>query len=326
MILIKYNSCEKFFNIKIQISNVDVMKYFKELLLLSNIKQMSFIKINRDFAPLIPKIKDFNSYLEKKYSKEVLKKAMELSENTYEEIEESSSITAITIFDKEYPQNLKDLGDKAPPFLYVVGNSEILSKPNIGVAGTKKPDLNTQNLQYKFIHNIIEEYEKVIVSGLALGCDKIAHTAAVDMGEPTIAVLPSGINNISPERNIGLAKLIVENEGCLISSFKPNTRPNQNKYTLRNSYIAAISDGLFISQCSAESGTMNTFEHARKLGRKIGCLIAENGDFTGNKIILKQYGHKTLKIKSVEEFNEFINFLEAKEKKRDYQSTLFDFV
>lgn len=305
------------------------MKYFKELLLLSNIKRMSHIKINNDYVPSIPKIKDFNSYLEKEYSKEDINKALSLTEKVYELIEDNQLLNAVTIFDKEYPDNLKDLGAKAPPFLYVIGNYKILSKPNVGVIGTRKPGLDTQNFEYKFVHNLIMEFERVIVSGFALGCDKIAHTAAVDIGEPTIAVMPSGINKITPERNVGLAKLIINNEGCLISGFKPNACVNQSNYSIRNQYVASLSDGIFVGQCSTESGTMETVDYARKLHRKVGCFIPEdcgNDDFSGSKLILNKYRHQSIRIDNADDVSKFIQFLEAKPKKRDYQSTLLDFI
>lgn len=305
------------------------MKYFKELLLLSNIKRMSHIKINNDYVPSIPKIKDFNSYLLKEYSKEDVDKALDISEKTYEQIENSQNLNAVTIFDKEYPDNLKDLGAKAPPFLYVIGNYKILSKPNIGVIGTRKPSLDTQNFEYKFVHDIIMDFERVIVSGFALGCDKIAHTAAVDIGEPTIAVMPNGINKISPENNIGLAKLIVNNEGCLISGFKPNSDVNQTNYSIRNQYVASLSDGIFVGQCSTDSGTMETVDYARRFNRKLACFLPEDcgsDDFTGSKLILNKYRHQSIRVDNKGDVSRFIQFLESKPKKRDYQSTLLDFI
>ena len=280
------------------------MKYFKELLLLSNIKRMSHIKINNDYVPSIPKIKDFNSYLLKKYSKEDVDKALEISEKTYEQIENSQNLTAVTIFDKEYPDNLKDLGAKAPR-------------------------LDTQNFEYKFVHDIIMDFERVIVSGFALGCDKIAHTAAVDIGEPTIAVMPNGINKISPENNIGLAKLIVNNEGCLISGFKPNSDVNQTNYSIRNQYVASLSDGIFVGQCSTDSGTMETVDYARRFNRKLACFLPEDcgsDDFTGSKLILNKYRHQSIRVDNEGDVSRFIQFLESKPKKRDYQSTLLDFI
>lgn len=305
------------------------MKYFKELLLLSNIKRMSHIKINNDYVPSIPKIKDFNSYLEDEYSKEDIDKALNLTEKIYEKVEDNQNLNAVTIFDKDYPDNLKELGAKAPPFLYVIGNHKILPKPNIGVIGTRKPSLDTQNFEYKFVHDLIMEFERVIVSGFALGCDKIAHTAAVDIGEPTIAVLPSGINKISPERNIGLAKLIINNDGCLISGFKPNTNVNQSNYSIRNQYVASLSDGIFVGQCSTESGTMETVDYARKLNRKFACFMPKdcgNNDFSGSKLILSKYRHQSISVDNVKDVSRFIQFLETKPKKRDYQSTLLDFI
>ncbi len=61
-------------------------------------------------------------------------------------------------------------------------------------------------------------------SGLAIGIDTIAHAAALEAGGRTLAVLASGIDQVYPERNRGLANEIMA-RGALISEFPTETQP-----------------------------------------------------------------------------------------------------
>lgn len=298
------------------------MKYFRELLTLSHITKSN----SKIYEEHLPEIDNLESHLLKKYSKETVKKASEKTDEICKQIDNSDTITAITIFDREYPEHLKKLKDDAPPLLFVVGSVETLALPNLGVVGDRKPDITTQNFEYKFIRSVIEESERVILGGLELGCEKIAHTVAADMGEKSIAVLPSGINNITPEDSIPLAKLIVENEGCIISSFKPDAKPIEKRYSDRNLYIAALSDGIFLGEVSSyEKNAISTVTQALRLYRKIGCFLPENVpnlNFAFNESILSKAG--SLRIKNLDDVDEFLNFIKTKIK-RKYQSKLTDF-
>lgn len=155
------------------------------------------------------------------------------------------------------------------------GNIDLLNEPTLSIVGTRTPSKETA----KYINAVVKEFnDHVIVSGLALGCDTIAHHAALRNGAKTIAVLPSGLENISPKRNIKLAKQIVKQGGLLISAYEPEQdvifRGGRNTYFERNELIAEISDKVLI--CEAGSGTMNTFSHAKKFGKEILVQMIDN--------------------------------------------------
>jgi DNA processing protein len=59
----------------------------------------------------------------------------------------------------------------------------------------------------------------VIISGLALGVDGIAHTACLDAGGITVAVLANGLDSIYPASHTALARRIVEQGGTIISEY-----------------------------------------------------------------------------------------------------------
>ena len=93
------------------------------------------------------------------------------------------------------------MGNRSPLILYVKGNVEALSKPNLAVIGTRKPLDLSKEFEKDLVKSIVDTNDWVIVSGLALGCDKIAHKATVDENKTTIAILPSGVNVITPASN-----------------------------------------------------------------------------------------------------------------------------
>lgn len=84
-------------------------------------------------------------------------------------------INVITVFDKEYPKKLFDMENQKSLYLYVKGSMDALSKSNIAIIGTRKPSNNTEIFEKKLVKRILDVSKRVVVSGLALGCDKIAH-------------------------------------------------------------------------------------------------------------------------------------------------------
>lgn len=146
---------------------------------------------------------------------------------------------------------------------YAKGNIEALDYPSVSFAGIRKPQPKT----VKFIKDTVKELsdEYVIISGLALGCDAIAHDACLKNNGITIAVLPTGFNHIVPAENKELAQRILNNGGLLISEYPPEAR--QAKYLERNRIIAGLSHTVII--CEAGNGTMNTFRHAKTMGKNI---------------------------------------------------------
>lgn len=156
--------------------------------------------------------------------------------------------------------------------LFVVGRSALLGSAfaagRVAVAGSRSIDDKHSALLRAVVDDLDPSFN-VLVSGLAIGADTVAHRAALRNGVPQIAVLPSGFDNVYPRRNLRLARDIVEAGGCLVSLLPPSARPSRSSFVERNKVIARLGKWLVVPQCASASGTMHTVRFARAAGRPV---------------------------------------------------------
>lgn len=111
---------------------------------------------------------------------------------------------------------------RAPHYLLYRGDISLLNKnnfrKNIAVIGLLNPTIDIINREKRIVKEIVRRGGN-IVSGLALGCDSVAHRTCLENNGKTIAVLPSKLDSILPKENIGLANEIVANGGLLITEY-----------------------------------------------------------------------------------------------------------
>ena len=108
----------------------------------------------------------------------------------------------------------------------------------------------------------------LVVSGLALGVDAAAHEGALMAGEPTVAVLGSGVDVIHPRRNSELRHRIVRS-GTLVSEYWPGTMPTPWRFPARNRIVAGIADAVVVVEAGERSGALITADFALEQGRTV---------------------------------------------------------
>ncbi len=173
--------------------------------------------------------------------------------------------------------------------LYVIGELPPNREPTVAIVGLRKFTPYGKEVAYRIAYDLAKQ-GIVIVSGLALGIDGIAHRAALDAGGKTIAVLAGGLDSIYPSNHRELAKNIVESGGALISEYEPGTPPMQFRFLERNRIVSAISDAVIVAEAASRSGTLNTVGHALTQG-KLVCAVPGNItslSSTGCNAIIKQ--------------------------------------
>ncbi len=197
-------------------------------------------------------------------------------------IYESKGISVIDIDSACYPKLLKEIYD-APVLLYAVGDLELLKALEdrykgkaVGVVGTRKPTPYGREMTGRIIEDLALQ-DIVIVSGLALGIDSIAHEHTIKVCGKTIAVLGSGCDVIYPARNRKLYNDIIDSGGLIISEYEPGAQPLRHHFPRRNRIISGLSDAVLVMEASVKSGSLITAHAAIDQGR---CVLALPGNVT----------------------------------------------
>lgn len=161
--------------------------------------------------------------------------------------------------------------DDPPARLYYWGDlPDISGRHVIGIVGTRKPTGYGKEVTYRLAYDLARK-GFVIVSGLAIGVDAIAHQAALDAGGLTIAIIATPLPDIYPRTNTQLAKKIIANGGSVISESKEGDELPMGKFSFlqRNRLVSGLSEGVIITEAAAKSGTLNTASHALVQGREV---------------------------------------------------------
>jgi DNA processing protein len=179
-------------------------------------------------------------------------------------------IQVVTMDDKNYPKLLKEIYD--PPFvLYYRGNINFLNdQPCISVVGARKHTAYGEQAAKDIVKPLAEQ-GMVIVSGLALGIDALAHQAALDGCGATAAVLGSDLSwkNIGPKTNHYLAKQILDSGGAIISEFPLGAPTFAGNFPMRNRIVSGLSIATLIIEAGEKSGTLITAASALEQGRDV---------------------------------------------------------
>lgn len=158
----------------------------------------------------------------------------------------------------KFPKALLEI-PQPPENLWVVGELPPEKSIYLCVVGSRKFTSYGRDACEKIIAGL-KGYPIVIVSGLALGIDAIAHKKALSVGLKTMVFPGSGLSPqaMYPKTNAQLAKEILEQGGCLISEFEPSFKATLWSFGRRNRLMAGISKATLIIEAGEKSGTMIT--------------------------------------------------------------------
>lgn len=157
--------------------------------------------------------------------------------------------------------------DKPPKSLWCIGTPP-KSAPTVAIVGSRKPTSYGRAVNGKITSELARQ-GVIIISGLAIGHDGLAHRACLDAGGTTVAVLGNGLSQIYPRSNEALAERIITNGGALISEYPPATPVYPNQFLERNRIISALADIVIVIEAGERSGTLNTASHALSQGREV---------------------------------------------------------
>ena len=241
---------------------------------------------------------------------------------------EEERIFRIELKDEEYPDRLRKI--KNPPKqLYVKGSVQNLKEYGIAVIGTRHCSNYGRVVCKNFTNNLVG-YNLNIISGLAIGIDACAHKACIEANGKTIAVLPSGFNNVFPKENEKLLNRILKKGGTVVTEYAPDFEKTSESCRERNRIISGLAIGTLVIEAQKVSGTTITVRNTNEQGKKSFCIPASilNSKGVGTNQMIKKCDAKlvtnvediikefpSFKLEKREDFN-FFKIGETQKKKR----------
>lgn len=176
----------------------------------------------------------------------------------------SAGISVVSYLDADYPEALSRL-DKPPALLFCKGDRALLGAnyQRVAIIGTREPSERGKSVTAT-IAKTLSSQNKVVVSGLAIGIDTIAHEETIRNGKKAIAVVVD-VLKIYPAANKVLAEDIVNKGGVIISEYPPGTRVSKGFLVQRDRIQAALSDNVYAIECREGGGTLHAIDAARLL-------------------------------------------------------------
>ena len=222
-------------------------------------------------------------------------------------------VKVISIFDKNFPNvNVKLKNSEKPFFFAYKGDITLLNNldKNVAVIGVLTPTNEIVEREQKVVKSLIEKGYN-IVSGLAKGCDTVAHNESIKNNAKTIAFLPSTLENIYPKENFGLANEIIKNGGLILSEYinePKNKYENVKRFVERDRLQALFSKAVVLiasfRKGEGDSGSRHAFEKAKEYGKKRLVMFKESDSshltFGLNKDYVMQ-GEKIVTLKEIED-------------------------
>jgi DNA processing protein len=255
-----------------------------------------------------------------------LKKAEQLRTNIDEQrildelaFMQRHDITPVFISDAHYPARLKNCND-APLLLYYKGTADLNHKKMISIIGSRKNTEYGARVTEELVEGL-SDLDVIIVSGLALGIDVVAHRKALQCGLPTIGVMAHGLDTIYPPQNKHIARDMV-NKGGLLTEYISGTKPDKFNFPMRNRIVAGMCDVTVVVETEVKSGAMITAKLAAGYNRDVAA-------FPGRTIDKKSEGCNYLirtnmaqLITDADDLKEMMNW-QTDEKSRTLQPKLF---
>jgi DNA processing protein len=180
---------------------------------------------------------------------------------------EKANAWLLDLSDTNYPAMLKHIYDP-PILLWGLGDPLVLNEPMLAAVGTRRMSSYGKKMTQRITKEIVAQ-DVVIVSGLALGVDTIAHETTIEAGGRTVAVLGSGIDWIYPDQNKALAKEIIRTGGAILSEFPPGSKPDAGNFPPRNRIVSGMSHGTVVMESGVKGGSMITARVALDQNREV---------------------------------------------------------
>ncbi|MBI3114908.1 MAG: DNA-protecting protein DprA [Candidatus Kerfeldbacteria bacterium] len=165
--------------------------------------------------------------------------------------------SVIAKHDPRYPPLLREL-PQPPEQLFVRGNPSILHRRLVAIVGTRRCTDEGVHFTQLLVETLNRFPEIVTVSGLAFGIDAAVHQTAIRGRRPTVAVLASGVDSVSPTSHERLAADLLKVGGCILSEYPAGTPAHKGRFPARNRIIAGLAGATVVIEAGEPSGALIT--------------------------------------------------------------------
>lgn len=186
-------------------------------------------------------------------------------EKTAEDLQ-ARGVQVTLLGEPSYPHALAQIADP-PVILYTRGRLPEQKLPLIAIVGSRRATPYGKAVAHKLSRELVQ-LGWGVVSGMARGIDTAAHEGALAAGGYTLAVFGCGIDVCYPRENSKLMKRI-EEKGCLLSEFPPDTGPHAKNFPIRNRVISGCSMGILVVEAGERSGALITAHNALEQDREV---------------------------------------------------------
>lgn len=223
-----------------------------------------------------------------------------------------SGINYTCFYDNEFPNELRKLNkdgkNASPIILYYKGNIEnVLNIPSVAIIGTR--EVTKEGIQAgAIVSKKFAESGFNIVSGLAIGCDTVAHKGALDAQNGiTTAFLAQGLDSVYPKENSKLAQTIIDKGGVLFSEYSIGTGVRGPQLVERDRLQAGMSLATIVIQTGIKGGTMHAVNTTFENNKNVYAIKYKDGELQmhdkvqGNEYLINVKGAKALSFNNIEE-------------------------
>ena len=178
--------------------------------------------------------------------------------------------------DEAFPAALRKI-ETPPVLLYYRGSlPDFNSEFFVSVVGTRRLSDYGRRNAFSIAHDL-SRAGAIIVSGMAIGIDAVAHSGALAADRPTVAVIGSGIDVCYPKQHLRLAREIVK-KGCVLTEYAPGTGPERFNFPARNRIISGLCAATLVVEGKEKSGALITARYAKAQGRTVYALPGNVGN------------------------------------------------
>jgi DNA processing protein len=206
--------------------------------------------------------------------------AQELAEKQCAAAEKAEAYV-VSALDEGYPILLSATKDD-PFLLYVKGQLSKTPEKSVAIIGTREPTKHGEMIARRITEFFSGQHWSV-VSGLALGCDALAHRAAIESGGHTVAVLAHGLQTIAPSQHRKLAQQILDSGGALVSEYRFGQGALPTQFVKRDRTQAGLAQGVVMIQSDLKGGSLHASRAALDYERWLAVPYPTDVDRASNE-------------------------------------------